>query len=352
MLKKVFLLIFIAVILCGCKTNNVEKEIINFSSWGSITEVSILKKLISEYENENPNIKIRFLHIPQNYFQKLHLLFASNTTPDVIFINNLNLPIYEKYLEDLTDYIDKNDFYPVSLSGLSYNKKLLAIPRDISNLVFYVNIDKTILPQSNWKIKDLVNSDYKISFEDDIYWATPYLSYFGEVDLTDGISEEEKKGIFFYKSLRDEYKIAPTKSQIGSSTLAQMFLDEKILFYLSGRWIYPKIEEKASFNWAVINFPYGNSNQLCDTSGWAVTKKSKNKAEAIKFAKFLASEKSSEYFVKTGLIIPARIKASLLLDNNKHNEKAFLDAIKHSKATVTNKNYKKITDAINLKYFE
>ena len=107
MLKKLVLILLSAFLLTGCSSKNLDKNVVTFSSWGSITEVEVLKKIISDFEQENPNIKIQFLHIPQNYFQKLHLLFASSTAPDVVFINNLNLPIYEKYLEDLSEYIDE-----------------------------------------------------------------------------------------------------------------------------------------------------------------------------------------------------------------------------------------------------
>lgn len=357
MLKKIILLLFTIFLLTGCKSKLPEKEVVTFSSWGSITEVEVIKHIISDFENENSGIKIKFMHIPQNYFQKIHLLFASNTAPDVVFINNLNLPIYEKYLEDLTNFIDPKDYHPVAIDSLSFEKKLLAIPRDISNLVFYVNLDKTNLPKDNWNIEHILKenkdkSSYIVSYEDDVYWASPYLSYFGETDLTNGISNDEEKGIEFYKSLRDKYKIAPSKSQVGSSTLAQMFLDKKITFYLSGRWMFPKIKEKADFNWAVINFPYGKSKQLADSSGWAITKSCKNKNNAIKFVQYLSSEKSAKYFVETGLIVPARIKASSVLNNPEHNEQVFLDVLKYSKPTVVDKNYKKITDEINSKYFK
>ena len=45
---------------------------------------------------------------------------------------------------------------------------------------------------------------------------------------------------------------------------------------LSGRWMYPIISEKANFDWAVINFPYGEGKQYLDTSGWAISKNSKH----------------------------------------------------------------------------
>ena len=36
--------------------------------------------------------------------------------------------------------------------------RLNAIPRDISNFVFYVNLDKTSLPSTNWTLSDLLSN--------------------------------------------------------------------------------------------------------------------------------------------------------------------------------------------------
>lgn len=353
MLKKLFIFIFSAIILCGC-SNVQEKNVITFSSWGSVTEVEILKQVISNYEKENPDIKINFIHVPQNYFQKIHLLFASKTPPDVLFINNLYLPIYESQLEDLSEIIDKSEYFEQAIDGLSINKKILAYPRDISNQVFYVNLDKTTLPKKNWTLEDLLeiskktttNNNFGVSYEPDIYWAKPYLAYFGE-DFLSAENYSELKGLIFYKNLRDKYNVAPKSFQVGSQTLAQMFIDGKIALYLSGRWMYPKISEKADFNWAIINFPIGKNPLPCDVSGWAISKSSKNKKEAINFVKYLVSEKNSKYFASTGLIVPARKDSAQILNNNKHNEKVFLEIIKYSSPTNINKSYKQLSDKIN-----
>lgn len=359
MLKNILIILLIPLFLCSC--SRIEPKIeISFASWGSVTEVGIIKEVISEFEKENPEIKVNFIHIPQNYFQKIHLMFASNTPPDVLFLNNLYLPIYADHLEDLRNIANADEFYPAAIQGLSYNGKLLGVPRDISNLVLYVNTDKTNLPDKNWKLEDLLgecpslssDTTFCISYEDTIYSMMPYLAYFGGGVLDKSLdliidSENSQKALNFYKDLKTKYHYAPEKSQVGSSTLAQMFLDGKIVFYLSGRWMYPKISETAKFNWAVINFPYGYSPQYADTSGWAVAKNSKNKDSAMKFVQFIAGEKTSKYFAETGLIVPARKDSAKLLNNNKHNEKVFLEVIEKSQSTPVSKDYNKLTDKLN-----
>ena len=306
LIKRLLIFILLPFILSACTGNKCSEEI-TFTSWGSATEVSILNRIIQNFEEKNPEIKVKFEHIPQNYFQKLHLLFASNQAPDVIFINNLYLPLYASYLEELDNLIDKNDYYPESLKSMSYEGSLLAAPRDISNLVFYRNRELTDSTPSD--INELINATSKIK---------P-----------------------FYKSL--EGKSAPAPSDIGSSTMAQMFLDGKIAFYLSGRWMYPKIKEKADFNWDVIPFP---GIVPLDSSGWAVSKNSKHKMAAEKFVQYLSSKQNIEYFNSTGLIVPARTDVSKEIDN-----KVFLEAIERSKVLEIDKNYKKRIDKMNKELF-
>ena len=58
-----------------------------------------------------------------------------------------------------------------------------------------------------------------------------------------------------------------------------------------------------------------------------------------------------KYIDEQGFAVPARIETSKILDNDKHNEKVFLDIIKNTQNTPVNKNYKKIVDEISLKNF-
>ena len=337
MLKRLLILFLLPFILCSCSKNSTEE--VSFSSWGSITETQIINKLITEYEKENPNVKINFIHVPQNYFQKIHLLFASSTAPDVIFINNLYLPLYKNQLEDLSNLFDTQHFYTQATGALSCDGRLYAVPRDISNFVFYYNKNITGDINPNWTFDDFKKiiekstnrNHYGISYERDIYWASPYTQTLGF-----------DKGIIFYKNLEGKY--APTPAQVGSSTQAQMFLDGKLGLYLSGRWMYPKISETAKFPYGIIAFP---GTVTADASGWAISKNSKHKTEAINFVKYLSSKNSIDYFTASGLIVPARIDSAKAI-----KDKAFSDAIQKSVPNNVDKNYSRQRDELNKKIFD
>ena len=358
-----------------------DKTKIQFATWGSQSEVEILKPILDEFETENPDIKVELIHIPQNYFQKLHLLFASNLAPDVIFINNLNLPIYANagVLEPIQTPASST-FFDKSLEALSYKGTLYAIPRDVSNLVIYYNKDifnkyNVPCPSAFWSFEDLLvlaekltkdtNNDGKtdiwgISFEEEPFFYLPYLMSEGGGFLSDDSntviinSPESQKGLNFYADLRNKYNVAPKKSESASETMAQMFLQGKLAMLISGRWLVPKFRTDAKFNWNVINFPAGEKGSVVplDASGWAVSKNSKHKKEALRLIDFLSSKESIEKFCKSGLIVPARIDAADEFLQNQEapsNGHVFIDVIKTSKPTPVSTNYREVQDDIKEK---
>lgn len=367
LLNKFFIFIFLCICLSGCGFNkNNDVVILKFSTWGSASEMKILKPIISEFETENPNIKIELIHIPQDYFKKIHLLLASNLAPDIIFINNMNLPVYEKFLTDLSQYIDKKDFVKQSIDAMSYKGKLYALPRDVSTLVVYYNktlFDKKGLkyPNRNWTMDNMVltakrltdKTAWGMSFEPQIYYALPYMHYYkgGILDSNGKEIYQDLKsqyGLSLYKNLAYKYHYAPTPAQTGSKTQAQLFIEGKIGMHLSGRWMTPKYREVVNFDWDVVNFPKYSASS--DASGWAISKNSKNKELALKFILFLSRKKNIEKMASDGLIVPARtdvINSHNFLKGKPLSSEIFLYSVKKSNITNVSKKYNKIVDMLN-----
>ena len=352
-MKKIFvsfvLLLFVCFLSsCTQKTS----ETLKFATWGSATELGIIKPIIQEYEKLHPETKIELLHIPQNYFQKIHLLFASNLAPDVIFINNINLPIYAELLEPL-EY-DKTKYHPQVVNSLSINGTSYAVPRDVSNLVIYYNKNifkekKVDIPSPSWTISDMFNIAQKltdkkhwgISYEEEMFYAIPYINAFGQ-DIYDYTNSNSLIGLKLYKDLAYRYNIAPQKSDVGSKTVAQLFIEGRLGMHLSGRWLYPKYKEVCGFDWGVMTFP---TSTPCDASGWAIAKSSKQKQKAKEFIDYLSSKENITRLANTGLIVPARNDVNI--DNS-----VFIDAIKKSIPKKLTKDYTKMLDRIKEKEYD
>lgn len=366
-MKKLILFLMCTLLLTGC-ANDSTTTVVEFSTWGSASEIAIIKNVINEYEKISPNLKIRLHHIPQNYFKKLHLMLASGTEPDVMLINNQNLNAYSGYFET----IDKNKydklFYPNAIKSLSVLGELKAVPRDVSTLVLYYN--KSLLrkygiqePRCNWTYEDFLSvaaklkkhSIYALPLENDIFYLYPFIMSNGEdVENLSSDNIEDYKSFKTFKELSLRHHYAPLDFELGALTGAEFFLAKKSAFYISGRWMTPKIREVADFDWDIINFPMGKMGSLvpCDSTGWAVSKRSSVKNEAIAFVEYLASDKALREMAKSGLIVPARISASYspeFLSSPPKSAWLFLDLAKRSKVVNYPKNYNKERDLINEK---
>ena len=362
-MKKIILLLII-VVFCAFlffQNKKTEENSVSFASWGSQSEVKILNQILSNFENET-NIKVNFIHIPQNYFQKIHLLFASNLEPDVIFINNHYLKMYAEAnrLEELTNLVNEEEYHKVALDCLKNNGKLFAIPRDISALVLYrnKNIFKQQKVNTNKKISTInellkitqklkTENNYVLNYEEDPLFWLYYLAANGGGAISDDgkkiiiNNKESIDALNLYSNLINEKNYIPRKAQVGSMTSAQMFITGKLAMYLGGRWMIPKFTETIEFDWDIVEFPSSEKNKVyVDASGWAISKKTNNKENAIKLVKYLSSENSVKKLKKSGLITPAR---KIQQDEE---TKIFTDMLVNTKPTPTNKFYGKINDIL------
>lgn len=359
-------IVFVLVLLlggCGVSHNKVK---LTFSTWGSQSEIKLIQPVINDFEQKY-KVKVELIHIPQNYFQKLHLLFASNQAPDVVFINNYYLPIYYNagLLTDLTSYFDKNEYFVNAIQAMSIKDKLFAVPRDISNVVVYYNKDifrkeNISFPTENWTYSDFLNICMKltnkhhwaIGFEENpIFWEPILWSNGGSIFKSNGDFNlnypQSNDGLKFYIDLRTKYNVAPSKEESSNQTMAQMFLNERIAMQISGRWLVPKYRQEASFDWDVVSLPIGKNGSIsgADTSGWAISSISKNKELAIKFIQHLNSKHALESITKSGLITPAKKEiaySNAFLDGQKpKNAKIFLKINYNAKINTVPIDYNK-----------
>ncbi len=386
-MKKIILIlgIFITIFASSCAKQD-DKVHISFSTWGSKSEIVVVNAVIDEFERENPDIKVDLIHIPDNYFQKLHLLIASNLTPDVVFINNINSRLYLEAgkFEDLSAYINSDnnisvfDFIDNAFLPFSYKGGIYAIPRDISNLVVYYNKDlfdkyNINYPGDDWNMQTFLsvaqnltkdeNNDGKIDvfgfgFEKKSLFWLPFLwsngggilSFDGEDIILD--NKASKNALQFYADLRNKYHVSPNSSEQASMTTSQLFLQEKVAMHLCGRWCSMTYKNNAKFKWDVARFPQGTKDSIVDfdASGWAISTSSKHKEEAWRFIKFISSDKAMQLFVQDGLILPAAkdvANSNYFLNLPPENAGIFIDVLKTARPTPVCEKYSEILDLLD-----
>jgi multiple sugar transport system substrate-binding protein len=360
--------------IAGC-TSSRQGEL-TLASWGSVEEINLLKPLLDGFNKAHPDTPVRLLHIPDGYFQKLHLLYAAGQGPDVAFMNNWQLPTYAAagQLRDLQPFlaqqggVDEADFVPASLDACKYLGNLYAVPRDVSNLVVYINEDAfrsagLPLPAADWTLDDLLKvgpafvkdtdgdgelDHWAISADPRPLFWLPYVWSSGGDLLSQDLkqltldSPAAKAGLSFYASLRGDRHLAPRETETGGAAMGQLFAQGKLAMFVSGRWSVPAFREKLAFKWDIRPFPKGPAGSIvdADASGWAISKSSKNPEAAWKLIEWLAGQDSSKAFTAGGLIIPARkdvgqSETFLQTGQAPASAKVFLDALQTARPLRT-----------------
>jgi len=341
---------------------------ITFSTWGGVEELAIYEELIAEFEEQNPDIDVTLNHIPSagDYEQNLATLIAAGNAPDVFFINNISLPGFaaQGAFLPLGDYADEamlEDFFPSHLDAFRYEGELMAIPRDISNLVLFYNADMFeeagLEPPGEGYTREQFLEDARTLTGDTNgdgevdRWGFGFSTYYlfwqpwvwsnggqffsedhSEFTLNQGPALE---GLQFYADLRCEENVAPTSAQAADRDAASMFASGDVGMIVDGRWRVAPLNqsEEVDFTWDVTQFPAGSAGSIVDVdgSGWGISSTSDNPDAAWQFIQFVSSPEAMTRFTEAGLIIPAResvgvTEAFVNPNQPPENDLAFIEA--------------------------
>ncbi|MEM0952367.1 MAG: sugar ABC transporter substrate-binding protein [Cyanobacteria bacterium P01_H01_bin.74] len=378
------------------------KKTITLSTWGSAAELQTTQHLIKQFKAKNPTIQVKLLHIPENYFQKLHLLVAGNLTPDVMQINSLNFPVYASHsiFLDLTPLLKKDehradfyeDFYTQGLQAFQWQNTAEsqkqpviqgALPRDLSNLVVYVNKNllkkaNRPLPSADWNWDDFLATAKQLTQDTDsdgkpdqfgvsfyskpaLFWLPFVWSAGGDLFSTDRKqvlldSPKSIEGLMFYSNLRNQWHVAPRREESGSQSMSELFIKGKLALLISGRWSVPVLRKKARFNWDVFPLPKGPSGLSrvgIDATGFAVARQSRHPEAALKLLTFLTSAAAIQEITRSGLIVPARksiAESPVFLSKTDlpENNQAFISSIHSGLPTQSHPRWNEIAERLQL----
>ena len=366
----------IALVVLAAGGAGADDGAIAFSTWGSLDELETLKPLLARFERENPDVRVRLIHIPDEYPHKVRLMAAAGDMPDVLFLENQTLPGFatRDVLRDLRPLLAQDpalaeaDFYPQTLQALSWQGTLYAIPRDLSNLVIFYNqalfdAARVPYPRPGWTQADMVAMASRLTRGDEqfgvgfapypLYWL-PYLWSDG-VDVFDPgltrctlLDPPVLASLRRYLELRTKHHVAPTEAQVGNARMSQLFVQGKLAMMVGGRWVVPGFRKKVTFPWDVAPFPRGEAGSVvdADASGWAISKRCKQPEKAWRLIRFLAGREASRAFSASGLIVPARLdvaRSEAFLGNQAPaSSQVFLDVIPASRPTLTTPSYDEI----------
>lgn len=312
----------IAGLLAGCGNGEERKSggktTIKYATYSAGPDhLEDMDKMISEFEKQNPDIKVDVEVIGyDDYFTKLQTQASSKTLPDVFEMNYENFGTYAEngVLLDLTELSEKDgEFSPDMLTGNTYeyfqeDGKLYGLTEKMSDVVLYYNkdlFDRAGLeyPQTDWTWEDELKAAQQLTKDGvyGIYAPVTYIELYKVVAQNGGAlfdekgnpildSKENVEALQWMLDKMLKYNIQPTPEQMSGKSPEDMFKNGEIAMVVTGSWMLSTFAD-APFTWDIALEP-GNTNQVHHvfSDGIVVSSNTKKSEAAWKLVKFLSTD--------------------------------------------------------------
>lgn len=291
--------------------------------WDLWENQSVIEPLISEYEKSHPNVKINLVvQDKEDYRERLTSALAKGSGPDIFSFHNTWVPMFKNDLDPIPASVMSSadfskNYYPVALSDLTLGTGIVGIPLEYDGLGLFINQDifetqgKAV--PTTWD--DLRQTALALTIKDEsgvIKQAGVALGRTENVDhwqeilglmmLQNKVKLENPTG----KNAEDAltfYTIFSSVDGVWDSTLpssTQAFANGKLAMYFGPSWqafaikaMNPKLRFKIV---PVPQLPKDSPSDpnIAYATYWVegVSKKSKNKAIAWDFLKFISTKES------------------------------------------------------------
>jgi len=331
-----------------------------------------LKKVVTAFEAENPDIKVELDTYPfRQLFETIEVrMKAQDANLDVISVDVPLVASYaiRGYLAPLDEYFTaddiKNTWLEASGKAGSYNGHFMAAPQNTSSQFMYINRklfqDAGITPpkgfgpdqaidfqqitdiasNDRWTWEQVVDAAKKLTKESggktDV-WGLEFdqvsrlyqMQCLGEslgqpLLSPDGLkasgylnSEKWIQAAQWYSDLFNKWKVSP--KNVSPDESPNLFTAGKVAIFVGGEWNVPRFKE-AGVDFLVAPFPYfAGGKPVTGTGSWhiGIAKSSQHKAEAAKFIKFLtATEKGNQIWFDAQGQVPSTLALQTAIEQD------------------------------------
>ena len=141
----------------------VEVTDIRLIAWGNPTEVEAREATLDMFHTEHPEIHVDFLHVPDQYLEKLQTMLAGGDIPDVIFLGNGDVPSFSSRnqlaeFDSLIarDNFDTSDIFETNLALYNVDGVQYGFPVDAPSQQLFYNKTRfeeagVPFPSSDWE---------------------------------------------------------------------------------------------------------------------------------------------------------------------------------------------------------
>lgn len=317
-MKKWLALVLAAVMLLtiiGAASAETTLTYATFSASGAQEET--LKKMVEVFESKNPDVKVDVQLTSYNdYFTSLATKVAGGNAPDVF---EMNMENYLSYMlrdacADLTDLgIAKENYSEGTLSAVSSNGKLYAVPMSFSTCVLFYNkalFDQAGVeyPTDEWTWADAQAAAEKITALGEDIWGyyqpITYNELYKSVASNGGSLLNADYTAFTANSpenvavldamiarVRGENHVMPTTEEMAGRGDWDLFCEGKLGMIVTGIWGFATFTEKCSFDWDIVVEPgYKQKSTFFFANVNCVSPSSEKKEAAAKFIDAMGSD--------------------------------------------------------------
>ena len=324
-MKKIFIFILILFLIFGVtvvkkvkKTDNHNTVVFCTLQLSSFDKY--VKRIISDFEKENPGIKIQWIDVPYSEGEKRTLAaIMTDNPPDLINLTpDFSLLLAQRNALYTFDETNLRNFIPEIAEILKYKNKYFAIP-------FYVTSAVTLYNKS------LYNGTLPKSYSD-LFKIVPakgtYITMFNftendtllkllnkyNINSFENINSKESVHLFSeIKRLYDNNYIPKESVTQTHRDSLEKYMSGKLIFLVTGANFINMIKENAPsvYENTIILPQLTGATKKYDYSimNFVIPKKAKNPEYALKFALFFTDKQNQLEFAKMTTILPVNKEA-------------------------------------------
>lgn len=349
----VIVFLIFTVILPKFRGNNQSAEA-TLTYWGLWEDPNVMNVIVSDFEKQNPNIKINYIREdPKEYKDRLLVRIPNGNGPDIFRFHSTWYPMLSNYLLPLPENtINKtqfsDNFYSAPQQDLVKNGAIYGIPLEVDTLAMFVNptlLNGVAVPSTWQEFIDVTSAITKrddqgkitvagaaVGTYENVSHAPDIISLLfaqNGVDLSDPGKSTDKisSALTFYTDF------AQVENSIWDGTLDNSILSfsqEKVGMVFGYSYDYFTIKAQSpNLNFEIEPVPQlSKENPVNMASYWVegVSAKTKNPEAAFLFMKYLATPQVEEKLYAE--------ESKTRLFGEPYANKSLADKLKDSQANV------------------
>ena len=330
---------------------------LNYMAWGNFEQLAVEQQIADEFEKQHPDVRVHLFMVPGSaYADKLQLMLASRTAPDVMRVDHYIFPalVQKDYFLSLEPFVARetpgflDDFVQTALDECRHNQKLYAMNVLFGPVALYYNqslFEKAGLPnpyemarKNEWTWDNFVQTAQALTKKDNgrvmqfgtnmpgwPAYASVIWNKGGEIMNADWSrmvldQPDAVAGMQDLADLRWKYHCAPTPSD--GALAAFSFESGKLAMSWDWSGMSPKYRKTVkSFDWDIAPVPSGPKGDRCVVKGnqLAASALTRHPDLAWEFIKFMTSP-------QTEMMLCGDLRRSTPTRKSVQNSAAYLKA--------------------------